>query len=70
MKTIYYTTAFLILFIAFSQLDSTSFMLMSILFIIGNALVIFMVYKTLTDYYKTSKNFENWYEDNPRKIQE
>lgn len=33
--------------------------------IIGQALVVFMVYKVLTDDYKTDKTFEDFYEDHP-----
>lgn len=33
--------------------------------IIGQALVVFMVYKVLTDDYRTDKTFEDFYEDHP-----
>jgi uncharacterized protein HemY len=70
MKAIYFTTVFLVVFALLSQLEITSFTLLNVLFIIGNLLVIFMVYKTLKDLYYTTKKFEHWYEDNPRNIQE
>ncbi len=35
--------------------------------IIGQILVVFMVYKVLTDNYKTNKTFEDFYEDYPLK---
>ncbi len=33
--------------------------------IFGQALVVFMVYKVLTDNYETEKTFDDFYEDNP-----
>ena len=33
--------------------------------VFGQALVVYMVYKVLTDDYKTAKTFEDFYEDNP-----
>ncbi|MEM0932854.1 MAG: hypothetical protein AAF575_14240 [Bacteroidota bacterium] len=38
--------------------------------IIGQALVIYMVYKVLTDNYSTVKTFDDFYEDNPIKEEE
>ena len=70
MKAIYFTTVFLIVFAAVAQLDFISFTFINILFIVGNLLVVFMVCLTLKDLYQTTKKFENWYEDNPRNIEE
>lgn len=33
--------------------------------VIGQALIVIMVYKVLTDNYKTDKTFKDFYEDNP-----
>jgi len=33
--------------------------------VFGQALVVYMVYKVLTDDYDTPKNFEDFYEDHP-----
>jgi hypothetical protein len=33
--------------------------------VLGQGLVLLMVYKVLTDNYKTSKTFEDFYEDRP-----
>ena len=33
--------------------------------VFGQALVVYMVYKVLTDDYETSKTFEDFYEDHP-----
>jgi ABC-type bacteriocin/lantibiotic exporter with double-glycine peptidase domain len=68
MKAVIFTTVFLVVFIGMCQFYEMSLALMSSMFIAGNLLVVFMVYKVLRDLYKTSKNFENWYEDNPRKV--
>ena len=59
------TTVFLIIFTAFSQLD-VSLKIMNILFIIGNVMIIWMVYSVLTDKYTTKKTFKDWYEDRPK----
>ena len=57
MKAIYFTTVFLIVFAAVAQLDFISFTFINILFIVGNLLVVFMVYLTLKDLYQTTKKF-------------
>jgi hypothetical protein len=59
------TTAFLFVFTAFSQLE-VSLKWMNVLFICGNAMVIWMVYEVLTDKYTTKKQFKDWYEDRPK----
>jgi TRAP-type C4-dicarboxylate transport system permease small subunit len=38
--------------------------------VLGQALVIFMVYKVLRDKYTTTKTFEDFYEDHPIREQE
>jgi uncharacterized protein HemY len=68
MRAVQFTTVFLIVFTIMSQYSEINIALMSTMFIVGNLLVVYMVYKVLTDMYKTSKKFENWYEDNPRNI--
>jgi hypothetical protein len=68
MKAVRFTTVFLIVFTIMSQFSEINIALMSAMFIVGNLLVVYMVYKVLIDRYKTYKKFENWYEDNPRKI--
>ncbi|MGL5111570.1 MAG: hypothetical protein ACRC6O_02905 [Flavobacterium sp.] len=60
-----FTTIYLIFFIAFCQVE-TSFKVMNILFIIGNCLILLMVYRVLKDMYSTTKTFEDWYEDLPK----
>lgn len=34
--------------------------------VLGQILLVYSVYKVLTDNYKTEKTFDNWYEDNPK----
>lgn len=59
------TVSFLIFTIAFCQFE-TSFTIMNILFIIGNFLIVFMVYRVLKSMTTTSKTFNDWYEDQPK----
>ena len=33
--------------------------------VLGQTMIVYMVYKVLTDHYETSKTFEDFYEDNP-----
>lgn len=63
--SVVFTTIFLVGFTALSQLE-VSLKIMNILFITGNSLVIWMVYKVLTDKYSTKKTFKDWYEDRPK----
>lgn len=57
--------SFLIFTIAFCQFE-TSFTIMNILFIIGNFLIVLMVYRVLKSMTTTSKTFNDWYEDQPK----
>lgn len=58
------TTLVLVLVAVLSALN-TAFPLVFYLTCVGQALLIFTVYKVLTDDYKTDKTFDDWYEDNP-----
>ncbi|MGL2994866.1 hypothetical protein [Flavobacterium sp. TSSA_36] len=62
------TTVYLVFFIAFCQV-ATSFTAMNVLFIIGNVLIVVMVYKVLKDVYNTSKTFKDWYEDHSKIVE-
>lgn len=62
------TVSFLIFTIAFCQFE-TSFTNMNVLFIIGNFLIVLMVYRILTCITTTSKTFNDWYEDQPKKME-
>ena len=59
------TVSFLIFTIVFCQFE-TSFTIMNILFIIGNFLIVLMVYRVLKSMTTTSKTFNDWYEDQPK----
>lgn len=59
------TVSFLIFTIAYCQFE-TSFTIMNILFIIGNFLIVLMVYRVLKSMTTTSKTFNDWYEDQPK----
>lgn len=62
---VWFTTVFVLVFAGLCQTNlaiSTAI----ILFIVGQLLVLYMVYTVLTDNYSTTKTFKNWYEDHPR----
>lgn len=65
MFLVVFTTAYLFVFSAFSQLD-VSIKWMNVMFITGNFLFIWTVFKVLKDQYTTSKTFKDWYEDVPK----
>lgn len=58
------TTFILVLVTVLSALN-TQFPLVFYLTCLGQVLLIFTVYKVLTDDYRTEKTFDDWYEDNP-----
>ena len=65
IKLVWFTTLFAVVFAGLSQTNiaiSTAI----VLFIVGQLLVIYMVYTVLKDNYSTTKTFKNWYEDHPR----
>ncbi len=65
MFLVVFTSAYLFVFSAFSQFD-VALKWMNVLFIVGNFLVIWMVYEVLRDKYSTTKTFKDWYEDKPK----
>lgn len=58
-------SVFLVFFTALTLMD-VRFDYLFYLMMIGQFLVVIMVYKVLTDQYETDKTFDNWYEDDPR----
>lgn len=60
------TTLVLILVSVLASLNF-SFELVFFLTVFGQALLIFTVYKVLTDDYTTDKTFDDWYEDHSMK---
>lgn len=59
------TTLILILVTIFAALDM-AFSWVFYLTVLGQATLVFAVYKVLTDDYQTDKTFRDWYEDRPK----
>ncbi len=59
------TTLILILVTIFAALDM-AFSWVFYLTVLGQATLVFAVYKVLTDDYHTDKTFKDWYEDRPQ----
>ncbi|SDZ96116.1 hypothetical protein SAMN05443667_101437 [Flavobacterium gillisiae] len=64
IKLVWFTTVFVFIFAALSQTNITVLLLLSLL-IFGELLILFIVYRVLTDKYTTTKMFKDWYEDHP-----
>ncbi|MFD0931671.1 hypothetical protein ACFQ0R_03560 [Psychroflexus salinarum] len=58
------TTLVLILVTIFASLG-LAFSWVFYLTVLGQVLLVFAVYKVLTDDYQTEKTFKDWYEDHP-----
>ena len=67
IKLVWFTTLFAVVFAGLSQ-TTIAISTAIVLFIVGQLLVIYMVYTVLKDDYSTTKTFKNWYEDHPRDI--
>lgn len=65
ISLVYLVTIFLVFFTALTQMN-VRFDLLFYLMMGGQLLILVMVYKVLTDNYKTDKTFDHWYEDHPR----
>lgn len=66
IKLVWLTTAYLAFFILMSSLRIDFAWLWSMLFL-GQLLVVYLVYKVLTENYHSSKKFKDWYADIPKK---
>jgi len=64
IKLVWLTTLYVFIFAALCLLNIPIQVLIIFLFI-GYFLILFMVYKVLTDRYSTMKTFKDWYEDQP-----
>ncbi len=64
MAVVAFTTMLLVLLTLMVSLDF-AFHWVFYVMILGQAMVVYMVYKVLTDDYKTTKTFEDFYEDFP-----
>lgn len=60
--TVYSATVIVVLYTMLSTLD-LAFGIIYLAFLIAQGLLIYMVYRILTDRYRTSKTFNDWYED-------
>lgn len=60
--TVYFATIFVVLYTMLSTME-IAFGLIYLAFLIAQGLLIYMVYRILTDNYKTSRTFSDWYED-------
>lgn len=63
-KLVVIVTAFLVVYTVFAHYG-LPLALVFAMCTAGQALTIYMVYKVLTDNYKTDKTFKDWYEDKP-----
>lgn len=66
MKTIVFTTVFLAIILVMTSLSEFNFTFINIIFLLGNIMIVLMVYKVLKEVYFTSKKFDNWYQDRPK----
>jgi hypothetical protein len=66
IRLVWFTTAYLVVFTVLSAL-SLAFPLLWGMLLVGQLLVLHMVYKVLTDDFKTDKKFRDWYGDMPKK---
>ncbi|MEZ7506663.1 hypothetical protein [Flavobacterium sp. Arc2] len=64
IKIVWLTTLYVFIFAALCLLN-IPIQVLTILLIIGYFLILFMVYKVLTDKYSATKTFKDWYEDQP-----
>ncbi|OEK01136.1 hypothetical protein BFP97_06265 [Roseivirga sp. 4D4] len=64
MKTmkfsIYLTTAVVVLYTLLTQMG-VSFPIVFMLFIVSQIVLVYMIYRILTDKYQTQRTFEDWY---------
>lgn len=66
IKLVWFTTVYVFVFAALNQINVDLRIIMS-LHLIGFFLIPYMTYTVLTDNYKTTKTFKDWYEDQPMK---
>lgn len=69
IKLVWFTTMYVFVFAGLCQ-TNTPLPIISSLFILGSFLIPYMVYTVLSDKYKTTKTFKDWYNDYPVKTLE
>ncbi|WP_139135205.1 hypothetical protein [Roseivirga sp. 4D4] len=58
--SIYLTTAVVVLYTLLTQMG-VSFPIVFMLFIVSQIVLVYMIYRILTDKYQTQRTFEDWY---------
>lgn len=66
LKLVWLMTACLFVFVVLSSIG-VAFPVLLTMLIVGQVLLIYTVYKVLTDNFHTSRRFKDWYADMPKK---
>lgn len=66
IKLVWFTTFFVFSFAVISQ-TNISFTILFCLLLVGDFLILLMIYAVLSDKYSTQKKFKDWYKDHPMK---
>lgn len=64
IKLVWFTTIYLLACIAFAQFKM-AFPYLFVFCLTGQALIVYLVYKVLTDKFTTHHKFNDWYMDRP-----
>lgn len=64
IKLVWFTTIYVFVFAGLCQTNVPLPVIMT-MYCIGIPLILLMVYTVITDNYKTTKTFKDWYEDHP-----
>ena len=70
VKIVWFTTLYVFIFAGLCQTTIIALPVLISLLIIGHFLILFMVYIVLNDNYSTTKTFNDWYEDHPKRALE
>ena len=65
IRWVWFTTLYVFAFAVLTRVMQ-SFMILIPMLIFGQILILYMVYKVLTDNFKTTQDFDVWYQDNPK----
>lgn len=66
LKLVWLMTACLLVFVVLSSVG-VAFPILLTMLIVGQVLLMYTVYKVLTDNFHTRKRFKDWYADRPKK---
>lgn len=64
IKLVWFTTLFVFIFAGLCQ-TNIALPILTTIFLVGQILILFMVYKVLKDTYSNTKTFKEWYNDQP-----